>query len=279
MASDPLVASKTTWAGVNISMTNGFRFGPVILSAAQVSDWQSFYDGRAAGDITLRDLYALFPVSVALTVAEFSGLSIEQDLESVLSAVFNRNPFLQRGGWYMGLSNMTQKIDLNNRPFSSSGGRIVETMIGGVPLDPSERYVFASCYPHGDPIDRVCRTSGGNGHLFFQLADADDFASGISLTDPVTKTGVITDANVIHQVAPDKYLHPVHVLRRYLTSRYLTNHVVTEAQFGTGRIQTVNSTILGNPVVDPPVSTIDKNFIQPPEGAGPKFFSGIVGGL
>jgi hypothetical protein len=37
VASDPLVASKTTWAGVDISMTNGFRFGPVILSAAEVS--------------------------------------------------------------------------------------------------------------------------------------------------------------------------------------------------------------------------------------------------
>ena len=60
---------------------------------------------------------------------------------------------------------------LDNRPFSSSGGRIVETTIGGASLDGSKRYVFASCYAHGDAIDRVCRTGGGSNHIFFELTD------------------------------------------------------------------------------------------------------------
>ncbi len=131
------------WNGVDISMSNGFRFGNAVLPDS---------------DITLRDLYTWFPVGPAVNVGEFAGQAIEASLEEILAAVFNRNPFLQRGGWYLGLANMTQEIDLDNRPFSSSSGRIVETQIGGAPLDTSKRYVFASCYAHGDAIDRVCRT-------------------------------------------------------------------------------------------------------------------------
>jgi len=111
--------------GVDMSMTNGFRFGNPILAASDVPPGSTFPDGRQPGDITLRDLYMMFPITPAFVVANFSGLSIQRNLEEVLSAVFNANPFLQRGGWYMGLGNMTQKLDLTNRPFSSSGGSIV----------------------------------------------------------------------------------------------------------------------------------------------------------
>ena len=82
----------------------------------------------------------MVPIAPAVNVAEFSGQSVVGSLETILGAVFNRNPFLQRGGWYLGLSNMTQKIDLDNRPFSSSSGRIVETTIGGAPMDPGGRW-------------------------------------------------------------------------------------------------------------------------------------------
>jgi len=49
------------------------------------------------------------------------GLQLTESLDTVLGAVFDRNPFMQRGGWYIGLSGMAQTIDLRNRPFSSSG--------------------------------------------------------------------------------------------------------------------------------------------------------------
>jgi len=265
---DPVVAAQTSWSGVDLSMTNGFRFGNPILSTNE----------GGTGEITLRDLYTFFPISPAVAVAEFSGLSIEKDLEEVLSAVFNRNVFLQRGGWYVGLSNMTQKIDLDNRPFSSSGGRIVETTIGGQALDPSKRYVFASCFPHGDPLDRICRTNGGTGHQFFELADIDDYSSPLSLVGPKATEQIIRFIThpvtgqrvpIIKQVAPDAYAHPVHILRRYLAN----NGTVTESAFAKGRIQTVDSTQVGNPSVPAPASAIP-GLIQPIEGAGPKFMSG-----
>ncbi|NOR18798.1 MAG: hypothetical protein GQ538_01750, partial [Xanthomonadales bacterium] len=166
---DALLDVTGSVAAVDISMTNGFRFGFDILP----------------GDITLADLYSHFPISPALLVAEFSGDIIERSLEVALDGIFNRNPYLQRGGWYLGLSsNMTQKIDLDNRPLSTSGERIVKTTINGQPLNHGKTYSFASCYPHGNPLDRVCRTPGGTNHQFFELNNPFSYQSGINLVAP-----------------------------------------------------------------------------------------------
>ena len=243
---------------IDISMTNGFRFGTDMLSTAE----------GGSGEILLRDLYSHFPISPAVAVAEFSGESIESGLESVLGAVFDRNAYLQRGGWYLGLSNMSQKIDLDNRPFSTSGGRIVQTKIGGVPLDTSKRYKFASCFPHGDAVDRVCRTNGGTNHQFYALTDVDDYSSDITVVAPLATEGLITIGSpvVIKQTAPDAFLHPVHALRRYLDS---IGGTVNEMNYALGRIQTVDSTQPGNPASAGPVSAVDATLIQPIQGAGP----------
>ncbi|MDX2416109.1 MAG: 5'-nucleotidase C-terminal domain-containing protein [Xanthomonadales bacterium] len=252
--------------GVDISMANGFRFGNAVLP----------------GDpITLRDLYTWFPIAPAVNIADFSGQSIQNSLNTILGAVFDRNVFMQRGGWYLGLANMEQKIDLKNRPFSSSGSRVVETKIGGTTLDLGKRYVFASCYGHGNPLDDVCRTGGGANFKFFQLADADDYRSDITLAEPVNTEGIIIGA-AVKQVAPDNFLHPVHALRRYLDS--LQDNTVTEAQFGTGqgRVVTVDSKNPGNlpqnesEQIGQPDNTPDDTLVQPPFGAGPSFFSGMV---
>lgn len=253
--------------GVDISMANGFRFGNAVLPGSA---------------ITLRDLYTWFPIAPAINIADFSGATIQNSLNSILGAVFDRNVFMQRGGWYLGMANIEQTVDLKNRPFGSSGGRVVETRIGGEPLDPGKRYVFASCYGQGDALDQVCRTSGGANHKFFQLANADDYSSNISLTEAVNKVGIINGATVL-QVAPDNFLHPVHALRRYLDS--LPGNTVTEAQFGAGqgRVMTVNSKAPGNlpqavsEQIGQPDNTPDVSFVQPPFGAGPAFMSGHIG--
>ena len=257
--------------GVDISMANGFRFGNAVLP------------GQA---ITLRDLYTWFPIAPAVNIADFSGQSIQNSLNTILGAVFDRNVFMQRGGWYLGLANMEQKIDLKNRPFSSSGSRVVETRIGGQPLDLGKRYIFASCYGHGNPLDDVCRTGGGANFKFFQLADPDDYTSAISLSESVNDPSfpVIVGA-VVQQVAPNNFLHPVHALRRYLDS--LPGKEVTEEQFGVkpgdqARVVTVDSKNPGNlpqpesEQIGQPDNTPDTSFVQPPFGAGPSFFSGVV---
>jgi S-sulfosulfanyl-L-cysteine sulfohydrolase len=264
---DDVVASSGVngWSGVDISMANGFRFGNAVLPGH---------------DITLRDLYTWFPIAPAVNVAEFSGQSIQKSLDTVLGAVFDRNPFMQRGGWYIGLANMTQTIDLKNRPFSSSGGRIVQTKIGNKPLNLGGRYVFASCYGMGNPLDDVCRTGGGADFQFFELADGDDYTSAINVVDPQTLNLPVIMGPVVHQLAPDNYLHPVHALRRFLDS--LPGKTVTEADFGPGRVVTVDSSTDNSPEdaslqINQPDNTPDPTFVQPPFGAGPAFFSGVAG--
>jgi len=261
---DAVIARTGPWSGVDISMSNGFRFGNAVLPDSA---------------ITLRDLYTWFPVGPAVNVGEFAGQVLEASLEEILAAVFNRNPFLQRGGWYLGLGNMVQTVDLKNRPFSSSSGRIVETTIGSIPLDTSKRYVFASCYAHGDAIDRVCRTGGGSDHLFFELADATNYTSTISVVPPVNPPMAFPPDGPVKRVAPYRFVHPVHLLRRHLDAI----GTIRDADYAVGRVTTVNSAVVGNPAeaealqIGQPDNTPDTSLVQPPYGAGPKFFSGHIG--
>ena len=255
------------WSGVDISMTNGFRFDTPVLPADMVEPGAEFYDGRNPGEITLRDLYAFFPIGPAVAAADFNGTLISDSLESVLNSVFNRNPYLQKGGWYLGLSaNVTQKVDLVNAPLSTSGKRIVEFKINGEKIDPSKRYVFGSCYGHTFPVGRICRTDGGNNVTFFQLADPDDYTSDITPTGPVNTFGIIDNQSAtspIKQVAPDRYIHPVQMLRRYLDS---IGNEITEAQFGIGRV---------TPVTPLPGSGLP-HIVQPIEGIGPDFLARTI---
>lgn len=265
---DAIWQVTNTVTPVDLSMANGFRFGNAVLPG---------------GDITLRDLYTWFPIAPAVNYAEFSGQSVQRSLENVLGAVFDRNPFLQKGGWYLGLSDsVEQTVDLKNRPFGSSTGRSVDIKIGGVALDPGKRYTFASCYGHGNPLDEVCRTGGGSNFQFFALANPDIYDSTISLVAPVNDPTVpVIVGATVQQVAPDTFLHPVHALRSYLDG--LLNKEVTEAQFGVGRVTTVDSSLVGNPPqaeseqIGQPDNTPDTSFVQPPFGAGPTFFSGHIG--
>ena len=72
-------------------------------------------------------------------------------------------------------------------------------------------------------------------------------------------------------------MHPVHLLRRHL-DRIET---VEGSVYGVQRVTTVDSrkqnTSGGYEEVPPPVPEPDPSFVQPPQGAGPLFFSGKVG--
>jgi len=247
-------------ANADIAVTNGFRFGVEV---------------PAGGDVTLRTAYTFFPIGAAVSMADFSGEAILDDLETVMARIFNRNPYEQSGGWNVALSNATQILDLDNRPTVGIGGRIVAMNIGGMPLNRSKRYKMVSCYPHGDPTGHVCRSKGGANMEFFALADRDDYTSNITLEPPLRgELPSITAGPTIWQNAPDAFLHPVHLLQRYFD---LLEDEQTAADQAAqilvanhpDRIRVVNSTDPARPDVAEPVSAIDPTFIQPPEGAGP----------
>jgi hypothetical protein len=87
---------------------------------------------------------------------------------------------------------------------------------------------------------------------------------------PPVNSGHIVVGAAIKQVAPDRYLHPVHMMRRFPDA--LPGNTLTEAQFGPGRIQIVDSTAPGNP----PVSVADATLVQPTQGAGPGFLARLI---
>ncbi|WP_455219612.1 hypothetical protein, partial [Kaarinaea lacus] len=210
------------------------------------------------------------------------GIAIEQNLDSILANVFHPNPYIQRGGWYLGLSaNMSQKVDVERLPGSSSGSRILETKIDGSVLDHSKRYVIASCYGHTSAIGRSCRLEGGANMVFYALADGDDYTSAITMEAPTSLEGLISNhpgqGGVGSFPAPDNFLHPIHALRLYLDKI----GTITEAQFGEGRVAHVNAN-----VIDPVTKTYQEaelphshlpGIVQPIDGIGPSWLErGVI---
>jgi hypothetical protein len=189
--------------------------------------------------------------------------------------VFDPNPYRQRGGWFLGFTkNMHFDLQLNDDyPLSISyGKRIANVTVDGARVDDSKSYTLASCYPHGNPTDEVCRTAGATNLRFITASQETtgptdmfgnrqlDMNAGFNVVDPV-----VTDAQlpvfdpsrtpIFRKVAPDNFVHPVDALRRYLPV-----NPVTVADHGLGRVNAVD------PV---PVSEFGgPGIVQPTQGAG-----------
>ena len=255
-----------------LSTTNGFRFDIVIPGKGEM-----LADGSiASGDITIGDLYDYYPIGAATGLAEYTGGRLKLHWEGILNNVFDPNPYRQRGGWFLGFThNMHFDLRLSDDfPLSISyGKRIANVTIDGARVDDSKIYTLASCYPHGNPTDEVCRTSGAT-NLRFITADQEagpgptdfngnrqlDMSGQFFVVDPV-----VTDAQlpvfdpsrtpIFRKVAPNNFVHPVDALRRYLAF-----HTVNLTDDGLGRVNAID------PV---PVSEFGgPGIVQPTQGAG-----------
>jgi len=254
--------------GNSLSTTNGFRFDVTIFGS----------DDGYSGDITIGDLYTYYPIGAAVALAEFTGGRLLDHWEGILSNVFDPNPYRQRGGWFLGYThNMHFDVELNDDfPRSISDGKRIDlTTINGAKVDRSKIYTLASCYPHGNPTDEVCRTSGAT-NVRFMVGTQEttgpmdifgnrelDVSSDLlfSVVDPV-----VTDAQLpvfdpartplFRKVAPDNFVHPIDALRRYLAL-----HDITTAAHGLGRVTAVTGV--------PESEYGGPGIVQPTQGAGP----------
>jgi len=259
--------------GNALSTTNGFRFDVVIFGS----------DDGYSGDITIGDLYSYYPIGAAVALAEFTGGRLIDHWEGVLSNVFDPNPYRQRGGWFLGFTrNMHFDVELNDDfPRTITQGRIdyvsIDDGSGAKKLDRSKLYTLASCYPHGNPVDEVCRTSGATNVRFMvgtqESTGPDDglmfhnrqidINGAFSVVNPVNTANIwdpVRFANgagpLFLKVAPDNFVHPVDALRRYLAT-----HTVDESTDGLGRVIAVTGV---------PVSEHGgEGIVQPTQGAGP----------
>jgi 2',3'-cyclic-nucleotide 2'-phosphodiesterase (5'-nucleotidase family) len=261
-------AGRTADASLNadnsLSTTNGFRFDNVVLGkGALIGDGPA----TASGDITISDLYSYYPIGAALALASYSGGRLFDHWEGILSHVFDRNPYRQRGGWNLGFTgNMHFNIDLIDLPLSISyPGRILDITVNGQPFDRSKTFTLVSCYPHGNPIDEACRTSGAFNFRFMTGAQDTDgvVTAPYAYTNPVNPGLPILDPNrapVVFQAAPNNFVHPVNILREYLA----VNTVDGVNVGGLGRVNAVGGA---------PVSVCDPTLVQPIQGAGPDWLA------
>ncbi len=257
-------ADPTLNADNSLSTTNGFRYDNVVLGQGSAIDG----GGVASGDITVGDLYAYYPIGAALALASYSGGRLFGAWESLLSHVFDRNPYRQRGGWFLGFTeNIHINMDLINLPLSISyPGRILDVTVNGQPFDRSKTYTLVSCYPHGNPVDEACRNTGAFNFRFMTgVPDADGVISGpYSYTDPVNDEAILvpTRVPVVIQAAPDNFVHPVDVLRDYLATN-VVDGVTLDRVVAVGGV---------------PASDCDATLIQPVQGAGPDWLARDVAG-
>jgi sulfur-oxidizing protein SoxB len=265
-----------------LSQTNGFRFDTVILGS---DDIDPATGEHFSGNITVGDLYDYYPIGAAGAIAEFTGGRLMDHWENLLSNVFDPNPYRQRGGWFLGFThNMHFDIELNDDfPRTITAGRIDSVTINGNKFDKSKLYTLASCYPHGNPVDEVCRTTGATNVRFVvgteDKSKVDMFGHGqLNINGPWHTEAPVNSENIwdpvrfagggplFLKVAPDDFAHPVDALKRYLAT-----HTITTAAHGLGRVSSDHCAgDFGCTPEGVPISEFGgAGIVQPSQGSGP----------
>lgn len=140
---DNMITDAARWkTGVDISISNGFRFGNPIVPA----------EGKPA-PITRANLWNLLPVNEKLKTGKASGKQIKDWLEQEMHNAFAANASDRFGGWLVRFSGMKVKFNSQN----AKGERIQEITVAGKPIQDDQYYSISACVRPGDPIDNLCR--------------------------------------------------------------------------------------------------------------------------
>ncbi|MDH5344259.1 MAG: hypothetical protein OEW59_00725, partial [Gammaproteobacteria bacterium] len=277
---DPALGEDNT-----LSTTNGFRFDITIPGA----------DDGYSGEITIGDLYSYYPIGAAVALAHFSGGRLVDHWEDVLANVFDPDPYRQRGGWFLGFTrNIGFDLRLGDAGLPAlDGGRRIERITiddgrGPRDIDRSKVYTLASCYPHGNPVDEVCRTSGALNTRFIagprevsgptdlfgnRQLDMRGDAASFRIVEPANAENIFDASRQAGflKVAPDDFVHPVDALRWYLRDGQPGARPITAEKHGLGRVRVVgtdpNDPRRGVPESEPGGPGI----VQPVQGAGASF--------
>lgn len=138
---DNLIADAAREAsGADIAFSNGFRFSYPV----------------PAGDVTVEDLYNIFPMDAQIKVGTLTGRQLREFWERSLEEVFGKDPYGQRGGWGPRVSGMEVRIRLG----SPAGQRVVWMKVAGKEVRDDDRFTVASCDRPGDATDTLCRFPG-----------------------------------------------------------------------------------------------------------------------
>jgi len=101
----PGIPAELAGKPVQIAMVPGFRFGPTV-EAGDPSN------AAVNGDITLEDVYRLFPVYFNVATATIDGDKLKEVIEALLVLTYSPNAFNQSGGWVHSFSGLKIQVDL-----------------------------------------------------------------------------------------------------------------------------------------------------------------------
>lgn len=140
---DNMITDAARWkTGVDISISNGFRFGNPIVPE----------NGKPA-PITRANLWNMLPVNEKVKTGKVTGKQIKDWLENEMHNAFAQNPTERFGGWLVRFSGM--KVDFNSQ--APKGQRVNSITVNGEPIQADEYYTISACVRPGDPIDNLCR--------------------------------------------------------------------------------------------------------------------------
>lgn len=142
-AMDNMITDAMRWkTGVDISFSNGFRFGNPIVPQ----------QGKAA-PITRNDIWNMLPIDDYVKTGKVSGSQLMQWLEKEAHNVFAQNPTERFGGWFVRFSGMEVKFNSS----AEKGSRVESVRINGEQLESGRIYTISACTREGDPEDMLCR--------------------------------------------------------------------------------------------------------------------------
>ena len=142
-AMDNLITDAMRWkTGVDISFSNGFRFGNPIVP----------HKGQPA-PITRNDIWNMIPTDDYVMTGKVSGSQLKKWLEEEIHNVFAQNPTERFGGWFVRFSGM--EVRFNSA--AEKGKRVESVTVNGEPLENERIYTISACYREGDPKDMLCR--------------------------------------------------------------------------------------------------------------------------
>ena len=142
-AMDNMITDAMRWkTGVDISLSNGFRFGNPIVPQ----------NGEPA-QITRNDLWNMLPIDDYVKTGKVSGSQLMEWLEKETHNVFAQNPTERFGGWFVRFSGMEVRFNST----AEKGNRVKSVLINGKPLEINKMYTISACTREGDPDDMLCR--------------------------------------------------------------------------------------------------------------------------
>lgn len=142
-AMDNMITDAMRWkTGVDISLSNGFRFGNPIVPR----------NGKPA-PINRNDIWNMLPIDDFVKTGKVTGKQIKEWLEKEAHNVFAKNPTERFGGWFVRFSGMEVRLNSSNE----RGNRIESITVQGKPIDYNKTYTISACLREGDPDDMLCR--------------------------------------------------------------------------------------------------------------------------